>query len=38
MGRVDTAGHDVFDLIKADTRALTRAFHRHAEQLIGPDM
>jgi hypothetical protein len=38
MGRVHTAGHDVFDLIKADAHAFTRAFHRHAEQLVSPDV
>jgi hypothetical protein len=34
----DAAGYDIFDLIKADTDALTRAFHRHAEQVIGTDV
>ena len=38
VGRVHTPGHDVFDLIKADADALTRALHRHAEQLDGPDV
>ena len=38
MGRVHTSGHDVFDLVKADPDALTSALHRHAEQVVGPDV
>jgi hypothetical protein len=38
MGGVDAAGDDVLNLAESDTDALTRALHRHAKQVIDPDM
>ena len=38
MGGVDAAGDNVLDLVEADTDAFASALHRHAEQVVKPDV
>ena len=38
VGRVHAAGDDVLDLIQRHADAFARALHRHAQQIVGPDV
>jgi hypothetical protein len=38
VGGVDAAGNDVLDLVQADADAFAGALHRHAEQVVEPDV